>query len=243
MNPRLALVTLVALVWGGLFLCGCGNGGIQTGDIFDAVKKGDLKTVKALLKKNPDLVNSTDTYGFTPICYTADDEIVLLLLDYKADINVKSKDDVTPLLVASYRNNRREAEVLLAHGAEINAKNFRGETPLHWAAKLDNADMTEMLLVNKADVNAKDNNGETPLHWAAKSMGEDMMRYGGFSTNDWMSTSNTLDEHLVKVAGSLLANKAEVNAENKKGETPLHLAIGTGEKNMVELLRQHGGHE
>jgi integrin-linked kinase len=45
------------------------------------------------------------------------------------------------------------------------------------------------------------------------------------------------------IAESLLAYKADVNAMNNKGETPLHLAIARGNKDVADLLRQHGGHE
>ena len=48
-----------------------------------------------------------------------------------------------------------------------------------------------------------------------------------------------------EVAELLLANKAEVNATNSAGRTPLREAIidGGGSKDVMELLRQHGGHE
>jgi len=41
----------------------------------------------------------------------------------------------------------------------------------------------------------------------------------------------------------LLGSKAEINAKTKTGVTPLHLAAEYGHKDVVELLRQHGGHE
>jgi len=41
----------------------------------------------------------------------------------------------------------------------------------------------------------------------------------------------------------LLANKADVNAKDNSGKTPLHIAVSKGHKDVVELLRQHGGHE
>jgi ankyrin repeat protein len=45
----------------------------------------------------------------------------------------------------------------------------------------------------------------------------------------------------------LLAHGAEVNAQtcgmDASGITPLHMALGTGHKDVIELLRQHGGHE
>jgi ankyrin repeat protein len=45
------------------------------------------------------------------------------------------------------------------------------------------------------------------------------------------------------VAGLLLDNKANVNAKNTGGETPLGGAVKKGYNEMAELLRQHGGHE
>jgi len=58
---------------------------------------------------------------------------------------------------------------------------------------------------------SKDNNGNTPLHWAA---------HGGHRS----------------VAEFLMANKAEVNAQNELGLTSLHLAVQEGHKDVVELL-------
>lgn len=243
MNRKIVTAFLAALVLSNLLLCGCGNADFRNKDIFNAVKKNDLKTVKALLIKYPDLAESKDSYGNTPIYYTEDSEVIYLLLTNNADINAKNNEGWTPLLAALYRNNQSEADVLLDNGAEIQAKNDQGQTPLHLAASYHNWDMTEMLISHKADVNSKDNDGDTPLHWASKGLGEcmaSMARQNGLSTNDWLSTSNLLDEQYLEVAEGLLANKAEVNAKNNKGETPLHLAIVDGEQNMVGLLRQHG---
>jgi ankyrin repeat protein len=43
------------------------------------------------------------------------------------------------------------------------------------------------------------------------------------------------------VAALLLANGADINAVNKRGNTPLQLAEASGQKKMMELLRRHGG--
>jgi ankyrin repeat protein len=74
-----------------------------------------------------------------------------------------------------------------------------------------------LLLAHGADFNLKDNEGYTSLHHAV---------YGG---KDAMKL--------------LLAKGAEVNAKTEKGETPLKIAMARGFKDVVELLRQHGGHE
>jgi uncharacterized protein len=41
----------------------------------------------------------------------------------------------------------------------------------------------------------------------------------------------------------LLSSNANVNAVDRKGKTPLTLAIQHDHKTTAEILRQHGGHE
>ncbi|HEY5043797.1 MAG TPA: ankyrin repeat domain-containing protein [Verrucomicrobiae bacterium] len=162
---RLILVGSVVLILLLIFVCLFFRGKF---DIHYAARHGEIRKIKMLLWVNPDLVNSKDTNGMTPLHIAANlgwQEEVVLLLDKKADVNAKSNNGGTPLLFASYANRQDEAEWLLAHKADINAKNDKGETPLQKAAALDNKDMVEMLLANKADANAKDNDGMTPLHW------------------------------------------------------------------------------
>ena len=123
------------------------------------------------------------------------------------------------------------ATLLLAHGASVNAETNDGWTPLHEAAIGNHKEMAELLLNNKAQVDVKNGGGYTPLHFAAIDARPD-------------------------VAELLLAHGAEVNAKDNKGETPLRVAKGSALQalvdkatpsqnryNMVELLRQHGGHE
>src|SRR5476649_2404567 len=113
---RRAAVTLVALVWSCLAFCG---------EIHDAAKSGDLAKVKALLKANPDFVNSKNTNGLTPLDYAAYSghiDVVKLLLENKADVNATNKSGMTPLSFAVDAGHRDVAELLLANKAEVDNK-------------------------------------------------------------------------------------------------------------------------
>ncbi|MGA3165950.1 MAG: ankyrin repeat domain-containing protein [Terriglobia bacterium] len=172
--PLLAAVTM-ALAFNSAVFCG---------DIDDAVSNGDLATVRALLKDNPNLISSR-AYGLTPLHTAAtacrsrlgppfDDPrkakaVAELLLEKGADVNARGGDrGWTPLDMAATSGCTEVAELLLAHGAEVNAKDSGGRTALHEAAAYGYKDVAQLLLVHGAEVDAKDNRGLTPLHYATK---------------------------------------------------------------------------
>ena len=346
--------------------------------IFDAVKSGDMKEVKALLKVNPDLVFSKDPNGVTALDWATVNghkDVAELLLSHEADVNGKDGvDGWTALHYAANHGNKDIAELLLSHGADVNAKGKKGETPLdraagngnkemvewlrqhgghaevklpakggivdyvellrqhgvkdatptdatskdasaatifvaasagdlekvkallkdhpdlvfskdesalgwgktplHCAASAGYRDVVELLLANKADVNAKDKVGATPLHEAVganlyplalerrKNVTElvvanknvaELLLGNKAKVNARDNDGLTPLHYAVVFPGHkdmvelLLANKADVNAKAKNGWTPLHLArVFSGkdlDKDVEELLRQHGGHE
>jgi hypothetical protein len=93
--PRLAIVTLIALVCNIPSFCG---------EIHYTAEVGDLTKVKALLKDNPELVSSKGDVGETPLHVAAKycgKDMVELLLANKADVNAKSEFDWTPLHAAN----------------------------------------------------------------------------------------------------------------------------------------------
>jgi ankyrin repeat protein len=184
------------------------------GEIHDAAKRGDLAKVQELLKDNPVLVSSKDNNGHTPLHYAA-------LTGHK---------EITELLLANQTDvNAKTAggEPPSFEGPQNGRTDISGWTPLHYAALTGHKEITELLLSNRADINAMCNDGETPLHKSAL-------------------------RNKKEVAELLLSHGAEINGRNNDGKTPLTLAAeGKGSpwkqrmprKDIVELLRQHGGHE
>ena len=262
-----AAVMLVTLFWCSFAFCG---------EIHDAAAKGDLEIVKMLLKANPDLVNNKDKNGWTPLRSAAvmdHRDVAEFLLSSKADVNTRDNRGDTPLHTAAQFDYKDMAALLLAYKADVNAMDTNnGYTPLHRAAFGGHKDIAELLLTNKADVDAKDKRGETPLHMVVvmglasmsspSTSREWMSRVwaGGYKDTAKLLLANKANVNARDNNGStplhyavdkgnegavkfLLVNKADVNAEDNTGITPLVYAKGFNYKDVIDLLRQHGGHE
>ena len=84
------------------------------------------------------------------------------LIAAKEDVNAKTDDAITALMVASHKGHA-DVVALLTARADVNAKNNNGETALIWAVWGDHAEVVEALLAAGADVNAKTKDGRTAL--------------------------------------------------------------------------------
>jgi ankyrin repeat protein len=111
---------------------------------------GNLRIVQELIKYNAD-INAGDYYGDTAI-YDASrgralerTDIVRLLLEHGADVNVRVRGGLTPLHRASMDGALEVARVLLEHGANVQAEDKRGRTPLQVVLETGYRDSSEVM--------------------------------------------------------------------------------------------------
>ncbi|MEE9443504.1 MAG: ankyrin repeat domain-containing protein [candidate division Zixibacteria bacterium] len=194
---------------------------VQTQDIFKAAEKGDMSTIKMLLKKDPKLVTARDmkrTPGNTPLHFAASEghtEVIEYMIEKGADVDTKSYFGITPLHVAAQNGQQKVIELLIKKGADIHAKGRSRHTPAFYAAFGGHLEIIELLLRNGIDINSKGMNGMTLLHSAAS---------GGHLA---------LTQYLVEKG-------MDVNTSNAFGRTPLHFAVSGGYKAVIELLLDKG---
>lgn len=82
------------------------------------------------------------------------EDIVQLLLDAGANINLSSKKDGdTPLIIACSEGHVKVAQKLIAAGASVNGPNTGGWTPLLYAAYYGHKEVVELLLAEGANIN------------------------------------------------------------------------------------------
>lgn len=141
------------------------------------------------------------------------------VINAKADLNVRSVDNVTPLITAIAMNYRKIAELLLEANADVNAKDRAGWTALiHFASSNGDLEFGNALIKAKADVNARDNNGTTALIVAAVRGNLDFVK-------------------------ALVEAGADLNAEaTMTGEpfTAMQAAEREGHLEIVEFLKKSG---
>ena len=145
-------------------------GGPPDSPVADAAQRGDLETVRSLLRQGAD-VNAAQGDGMSALHWAAmnDDAQMVDVLLY-AGSNPESTTRLggfTALHLASRSGYAEVIDALVAGGANVAAVTSTGVTPLHYAASSAQAAAVAALIARGAAVDARDGTNElTPLMWA-----------------------------------------------------------------------------
>jgi ankyrin repeat protein len=145
------------------------NGCIMNEFFFNEIRNGNYNEVKAMLTKNPMLINSKDERGSTALIlatYYDEQEIADLLLDMGAKIDAKDASGNTALMGVCFKGYTDVAKKLIERGANINERNAMGATCLIYAATFNREDIARLLIEHDVDTSIKDNRGLTALDHA-----------------------------------------------------------------------------
>lgn len=151
--------------------------------------------------------------------------VVKALLEGGADVDAHDREGRTPLLyLAAEKPGRTKwnvdtVKLLLDNRADLEVKDGIGRTPLLWSATNGSVELMRVLLEYKADITATNNRGRTALHLAAES-----------SHSDTRAAATSL----------LLVHGANPCAISDGGWTPLHNAVQSGHRPVVQLLIDAG---
>ena len=141
-----------------------------------ACEVGNSRIARLLLLKGAEVDISDDMNEDTAlhIASAKDESCVRCLLEYRANVNLKTKNDQTPLYQAVAEGHEEIVRLLLEHRADINAKNKRMNTPLHWASLYNKITIAQLLMEHNPDLTVRNREGRTPVD-IARSKSFDQM--------------------------------------------------------------------
>lgn len=134
-----------------------------------AAKLGDLQALRVFLvaRWNPDQLWK----GFYPLHSAAlhgKTKAVELLVQWKADVNARTGDGQTALMLAAINGHTATAEKLVELGADVNARNQDRQTALMLAAINGHTATVEKLLALGADRTLRNTRNQTAAGIALK---------------------------------------------------------------------------
>ncbi|MFC1478069.1 ankyrin repeat domain-containing protein [Candidatus Margulisiibacteriota bacterium] len=178
-------------------------------EILSLIKKKDKDIVSLLVL--PILLKEANN-GKTALMVAAKrgrTEVVKLLIEAGADLNLKNVEDRTALMIAAEKGHTEIIKLLIEAGADLNAECY-GQPVLIWAAISGHTEVVKILTKSGADLEAM-YVGATALIWAAK-------------------------EGHTEIVELLIESGADLNATGEAGETALMQAAYEGHEEIAELL-------
>ena len=191
----------------------------REGTLVEAVKNGDVASVRALLKEAA-AAKTLEPDGTSVLHWAVrrdDLETARLLIGAGANAGAANRYGVTPLNLACANGSAPMIELLLAAGADPNTALPEGETALMTAARNGNPRAVKLLLAHGADVNATERwKGQTALMWAA-------------------------GDNNAEAAQALIDAGADIKARTKSGAfTPYLFAVRAGHVDAARVLLDAG---
>jgi len=162
------------------------------------------------------------------------------------DVNEKSKQGKTALILAAAAGHAKVVDTLIDLGADVQAHDNNGATALILAATEGHAEAVRTLLARGADVAAKDHDGGTALlnavFFGYRDAAAELLKYKqGIDALD-------LNEAVLIAAGmghidivkDMIKNQVSVNVVGRNNRTPLMAAAKFGRVDTVRLLVENG---
>ena len=180
-------------------------------DFTRALASDDTKTVAQLIARgvDPNTVNENAEPALLYAAREGTTAMVRTLIRGKANVNVRTPQGDTPIMLAALAGSLETVKVLREAGAQIN---HPGWTPLQYAAFNGHDAVVEYLVSTGADLGLAAPNGATPVMLAVLSNKADTVKL-------------------------LVSYGFDVDAKNDKGETALDIARSKGFREIEKLLR------
>ena len=176
-------------------------------------------------------------------------EIIELLVSQRCLVDSRSREGLTPLMMAALYDEPNAFQMLLQNSADPSLKDNYGLSPLHYAAKGGNTVIIKNLLSLGLDIDSRGTQGTTPLMFAVafdKQSDFQVLIENGADPSLKADKELSLLHCAVQGGNTSIINKLSslgLDIDSRNGGfncTPLMCTAADGKQSAFEMLIQNG---
>ena len=196
-------------------------------------------------------------------------DLVRGLIEESAGINIGDEEGVSPIMHSLLLGDASIVAAIIQSGADVDARDKYGNPVITYACRgacLDdltvnkfqqiaqtedkivvlingNCSLLSLLLTAGVDTRVSTPAGNSPFH-SVLGLGSVTVKIGGYSVDisNCSYTDQCTNESICGAVSALIAHNALVNACNRMGVVPLHIAAARGHRELIDLLVTAGAH-
>jgi ankyrin repeat protein len=219
--------------------------------LHSAMKRGEVPIIRMVIDGGAK-VDVQDGRGNSPMHIAVPDgvhaEALSVLFAASANPNLRNESGNTPLQVfVSLNRSPLVIETLLRGGASVTSQNNEGKTALYIAVEEKRIALIPVLLNYDSDIFSVTSTGMTPFGKALADNGQALAELITEKTVRSIDAEGNTPLLVamksnagIDIIRTILGKGAAVNAQNKEGESALHLAVHNNQADIGTLLLDNG---
>ncbi|KAK0175380.1 hypothetical protein PV327_009132 [Microctonus hyperodae] len=218
-----------------------------------AVEAGNQSMCRELLAQQaPEQLRSTTPAGDTALHFAArrrDVDMVRILVDYGAQVDMQNGEGQTPLHIASAEGDETLVKYFYGVRASASIADHQDRTPMHLAAENGHASVIDLLAEKfRASIFERTKDGSTLMHIASLN-GHSECANMLFKKGVYLHMPNKRGARSIHTAAkyghvgiisTLLQRGEKVDATTNDNYTALHIAVESAKPAVVETLLGYG---
>jgi len=220
------------------------------------IKNGEINIAEKLIKiRGIDLDKQDNSHKDTALMYAAYKgytDIVKLLIENRANLNIQDENGLTALMWAIEKENNEIAKLLInSDNIDLNKQDKNSLTALMWAIEKENNEIAKLLINSDGiDLNKQDKQALTALMWALGKGNNEIAKLLIDSDSIDLDKQDKVGRTVLfyaiyqgntEIVKLLIKNRANLNIQDENLQTALIIAIAKRDSQIAKLLINSDG--